>query len=150
MAIRSKLAVFVLVGVAVAGLAACGDSGGSGDSGDAATSAPAGWTNLSPAELSGMLEHKDFTLVNVHVPYEGELPQTDAFVAYDRIGDELDRLPADRAAKIVLYCRSGRMSTTAAQTLVDAGYTDVSQLAGGFTAWEQAGYQLLQDPAHAG
>jgi hypothetical protein len=35
-----------------------------------------GYGVLTTDELSNMLKSKDFTLVNVHVPYEGELPQT--------------------------------------------------------------------------
>lgn len=102
------------------------------------------WTDLAPAELAEMLEAKDFTLVNVHVPYEGELPDTDAFVPFDRINEESADIPSDKGAKLVLYCRTGRMSGEAVVTLAEAGYTNLYQLEGGFEAWEAAGYELLQ------
>lgn len=89
-----------------------------------------------------MLDQKDFALVNVHVPYEGELPKTDEFIPYDRIGERLEDLP-DRNEKIVLYCRSGRMSSLAVDVLLEAGYSDVFELRGGFEAWEDAGYNLI-------
>ena len=38
--------------------------------------------DITPAQLNLMLEHKDFLLVNVHIPYEGEISQTDLFVPY--------------------------------------------------------------------
>ena len=81
--------------------------------------------------------------MNVHVPYAGELAQTDLFIPYDQIAQQTSKLP-DKSAPIVLYCRSGHMSTEAAKTLVKLGYTDVMQLAGGMSAWESAGHEVLQ------
>lgn len=113
-----------------------------------ATQAPtqggAGYVNVRPAELAGMLKSKDFLLVNVHVPYEGELEGTDLFLPYDQVEANLAKLPADKGAKIVLYCRSGSMSTTAAQLLVKLGYTNVRNLEGGMIAWKQAGFTVQE------
>ena len=60
-------------------------------------------------------------LVNVHIPYEGEIEGTDLFIPYDQTGQRLSDLPPDPGGKIVLYCRSGRMSATAAGALVSTG-----------------------------
>lgn len=98
---------------------------------------------VAPAQLAGMVETKDFKLVNVHVPYEGEIVPTDAFIPYDRVAANPE-LPGPKDAKIVLYCRSGRMSTIAARTLVKLGYTNVWELDGGFDGWESAGYPLVR------
>ncbi|GIV00289.1 MAG: hypothetical protein KatS3mg014_1904 [Actinomycetota bacterium] len=72
---------------------------------------PGAWTDVSPERLAGMLAEGDPCVVNVHVPYQGEIPGTDAFIPYDEIGARMSELPSDRGAEIVLYCRSGRMST---------------------------------------
>ena len=93
-------------------------------------------------ELQAMLENKDFSLINVHVPFAGDLPATDASIRYDEIASHLDQLPADKSAKIVLYCRTGPMSQRAARDLVGLGYTNVHNLVGGFTAWVEAGLPL--------
>jgi phage shock protein E len=100
------------------------------------------YTAVSASELQIMLSNKDFTLINVHIPYEGNLPNTDLSIPYDQIDQSLDEFPSDKNAKIVLYCRSGRMSAIAAKTLVSLGYTNIWNLSGGMTAWEQAGLKI--------
>ncbi len=103
-----------------------------------------GFTDISVEALASLLPDKNFTLVNVHIPYEGELPETDLFLPYNEISAQLDALP-NKDAPIVLYCRSGSMSTQAAKELVEQGYTNIYELDGGFNAWARAGYELLQN-----
>lgn len=100
------------------------------------------YTDVSVTELQTMLVNKDFTFVNVHIPFEGNIAQTDVSIAYDQIVQNLDKLPSDKNAKIVLYCRSGRMSAIAAKILVGQGYTNIWNLSGGMVAWEQAGLKI--------
>jgi rhodanese-related sulfurtransferase len=100
------------------------------------------YTDVSVAELQTMLANKDFTFVNVHIPFEGDIANTDLSIAYNEIEQNLVMLPAEKDAKIVLYCRSDRMSRIAAETLVDLGFTNVLNLDGGMAAWEQAGLSL--------
>ncbi len=102
------------------------------------------YTDVDAAGLRAMLTEKTFPLINVHVPYEGELAGTDLFIPFDQIEAHLAKLPADKDAKIVLYCRSGGMSAAAASALVKRGYTNVWNLDGGMVGWEWAGYPLVQ------
>ena len=109
-------------------------------------SVPGGaYFTIEPRELETMLKTKDFPLINVHIPYEGEIAGTDSFIAFDQIGVDqmaLRKLPKDKKAELVIYCRSGRMSTIAAQALVKLGYSNVRELRGGFNAWVTAGLKL--------
>ncbi|HEX6230839.1 MAG TPA: rhodanese-like domain-containing protein [Actinomycetota bacterium] len=114
----------------VLALAAC--SNGSGTSGRAE-----GWTRLSPRELNDLMAQEDVFLVNVHVPYEGQIPGTDVHIPFTELVDRRDELPTDRT--LVLYCRSGNMSTQAAEELVAAGRTGFYELDRGFVAWNEAG-----------
>ena len=91
-----------------------------------------------------MLKSKDFTLVNVKTPYIGEIDGTDLYIPYDQIASRVSELPADKGAKILVYCRSGVESAQAAQTLLNLGYTNVWNLDGGMNAWTAAGGQLVQ------
>ena len=127
-------------------VAACGSSAPE-SSGDTVKGFPRnadGYADVNVDQLADLMADKDFTLVNVHIPYEGEIPQTDLFIPFDEIADHQAELPA-KDAPIVLYCRSGSMSTTAAKVLADEGYTNVLELDGGFRAWESAGYELLNE-----
>jgi rhodanese-related sulfurtransferase len=102
------------------------------------------YINASPAELSTMLKNKDFVFINVHIPFAGNIADTDLSIPYDQISapENLAQLPVDKNAKIVLYCRSGRMSEIAAKELVSLGYTNIWNLDGGMVGWKQAGYEI--------
>jgi rhodanese-related sulfurtransferase len=112
--------------------------------GETVTVAGDSYQKITPDELNTMLKNKDFVFVNVHIPFEGNIPNTDLSIPYDQISapENLSQLPADKSAKIVLYCRSGRMSEIAAEKLVSLGYTNIWDLKGGMVDWEQAGYEI--------
>jgi rhodanese-related sulfurtransferase len=129
---RKVSAVVLAVLVAIA-LASC-----SGDDGSGTPDGP-GWTRLSPEGLQDLMSSEDVYLVNVHVPFEGEITGTDVHIPYTDLVDRLGELPAEGAQTLVLYCRSGNMSTAAAQDLVAAGRTGFFELDGGFVAWNEAG-----------
>jgi rhodanese-related sulfurtransferase len=100
------------------------------------------YQNIVATELNAMLKKEDFVFINVHIPFAGNIPNTDVSIPYDEIQQNLSLLPSDKNAKIVLYCRSGRMSEIAAEKLVSLGYTNVWNLKGGMVDWEQAGFAL--------
>ena len=85
-------------------------------------------------------------LVNVHIPFAGDIPNTNLSIPYDQITESsyLSQLPVDKNAGIILYCRSGRMSQIASEKLVGLGYTNIWNLRGGIVEWEQSGYSLDQ------
>lgn len=100
------------------------------------------YKNVDPKGLNAMLKNKDFVFINVHTPVAGNIAGTDLSIPYDQVEQNLSQLPADKNAKIVLYCRSGHMSQIAAEKLVSLGYTDVWSLKGGMMEWEEVGFDL--------
>jgi len=100
--------------------------------------------SISVADLQAMrASDRDTRLVNVHVPFQGDIAGTDVSIPFNEIGDHLDQLPSDKDAPVALYCRSGPMSVRAATTLAGLGYTKVYSLAGGFNAWATAGLPMV-------
>ena len=112
--------------------------------GETVTVANGSYQNITATELKSMLKDKDFVLVNVHIPVRTSIAETDLFIPYDKItvSKNVLQLPAEKDPKIVLYCRSGRMSEIAAEELVNLGYTNVWNVANGMLGWEQAGFPL--------
>jgi rhodanese-related sulfurtransferase len=53
---------------------------------------------------------------------------------YDTITASSIGLPADKASAVIVYCRSGRRSAIAAETLLSLGFTNVYDL-GGIQSW---------------
>lgn len=102
------------------------------------------WTNVTPDRLAQMLQTKDFTFVNVKTPYIGEIEGTDLYIPYDQLKAQASQLPPAKGARILVYCRSGAESAIASQTLLDLGYTNVWNLAGGMNAWQSSGRTLVQ------
>ena len=106
------------------------------------------YTDISVETLADMMEERpdSFLLINTHIPDQGDIPGTDLSIPYNEITTNLDQLPEDKDAEIVLYCRSDNMSRSAAEDLAELGYTNLKNLDGGFVAWRDAGYPFETAP----
>ncbi|UER55784.1 rhodanese-like domain-containing protein [Kineosporiaceae bacterium SCSIO 59966] len=93
---------------------------------------------LEPGEFAAAVEDDDRFLLNVHTPDEGSIPGTDAAIPFDELRTRADELPPDRGTPLAVYCKTGRMSAIAVQTLAGIGYQDLVELDGGMVAWERA------------
>ena len=101
------------------------------------------YRNISFVEISQWFEAKDFFLINVHVPYQGEIGGTDLLLPYHDVRHQKVRLPTAKDTKIVVYCLTGPMGHAAAESLVQLGYTRVYHYAGGMLDWVRNGQQLI-------
>ena len=92
------------------------------------------------------LDEPDAIVINVHVPYEGEIEGTDVFMPYNDI--DAAALPSDRATPLVVYCRSGTMSAASVVTLAGLGYSNIVELDGGMNAWRASGRAVTVSPSN--
>lgn len=93
---------------------------------------------ISPAQYQEQFSAATHTLIDVRTPEEysaGHIADS-VNISVDSLASRLSEVPKD--APVVVYCRSGNRSATAAQILVQAGYTNVYDL-GGIQAWQAAG-----------
>ncbi len=112
------------------------------------TSAPAVGPSHSPSKLVGVdafaakIADPRVVTINVHIPNEGDLKGTDLEIPYTMISSS-KALPNNRATPLAIYCRSGNMSAQAAIDLHRLGYTDITELKGGYNAWKATGRTLV-------
>jgi len=154
MKLRSVQRRWALAVVSVALVAGCSAAGEKTTTGDKSATADGkegatteAFVRLDPAAFAERMNNSQAAVINVHIPYEGEIENTDAFIAYDKIVG-VSSLPKDKNTEILLYCRTGRMSEEAGAVLHEEGYTKVAHLEGGMKAWEAAGRKLVHNPDH--
>ncbi|MBU0613517.1 rhodanese-like domain-containing protein [Patescibacteria group bacterium] len=92
------------------------------------------YTDITSEELAEMLVNKDFKLIDVHVPEQKHVPDTDYLITYTDI-DEFKKIFPNKDEKVVLYCRSGSMSRNMAEKLVEQGYINIYNLTFGMNEW---------------
>lgn len=94
------------------------------------------YKTISADEFSQLARDESSFVLDVHTPEQEHIPSTDAFIPYDDIENNLNKLPKDKSTPILVYCRSGSMSKFAAEDLVRLGYTKVYDLDGGINAYK--------------
>ncbi|MCD6474808.1 MAG: hypothetical protein J7K85_00925 [Anaerolineaceae bacterium] len=68
---------------------------------------------------------------------EGHIPGA-TLISLGVLEGRVDEVPSD--IPIVVYCRSGNRSQVGRDILIQAGFTSVTSMSGGFNAWVAAGY----------
>ena len=108
------------------------------------------WQRLNAVQFHDNLSNtQDAFLLDTRTQIEWEDDghiEDATLIPHDEIKQRQDELPEDKKTTILLYCRSGNRSQTAAQTLLDLGYTDVRDLESGIKGWKNQGYPVLYGP----
>lgn len=91
------------------------------------------------------MSQKGFILIDVRSPEEhatGFIPGTDMNIDYRDIQARHRDIGAQLDDHVVVYCKSGRRSNIAAETLADLGYRHVYNVSGSMNAWLEAGFPV--------
>lgn len=99
---------------------------------------------INSSAFENLIKNESVFVLNVHTPYYGEINGTDAIIEdWQNIALYKDKLPRDLNTPIAVYCRSGRMSASAAQQLKELGYKNIYDLEGGMNAWVESGRGII-------
>ena len=80
--------------------------------------------------------HEDFFLLDVREPHEVPIASLGArLIPVGSLEARVGEIPVSKDSEIVIHCRSGARSQKAALILRNAGFTNVSNLAGGILDW---------------
>ena len=94
--------------------------------------------HLNPSEFNQTIQSKKYQLIDIRTDQEyatGHIAgaaQSDFYKTQD-FSNYLDSL--DKNKKYLIYCRTGHRSGQALSIMQNKGFTNVSDLAGGYSAW---------------
>lgn len=111
--------------------------------------APAATTGLAlevDVQAAHDLREQGALMLDVRQPEEweaGHIPGA-VLIPLGELESRVNELPTDQ--EIVVVCRSGNRSATGRDILLDAGFNDVTSMAGGMNQWSDKGYETVTGP----
>ncbi|HQS03362.1 MAG: hypothetical protein B7Y07_11540 [Halothiobacillus sp. 24-54-40] len=102
--------------------------------------------DVSAAEFARLIGRDNVVLLDVRETdeFRGEHIKGAKHMALGTLATKLGELESHKADQVLLYCRSGNRSSTAANMLVKAGFSNVGHLAGGIMAWKAESYPVVR------
>ncbi len=103
-----------------------------------------------PSEISVAQAHdkynQDTFFLDVREPEEWNEYHIEGatLIPLGELASRVDDLPRDK--EIVVVCRSGNRSQAGRDILKDAGFTQVTSMAGGVSQWQASGYPIVTGP----
>jgi len=84
-------------------------------------------------------DNKDLIILDVRTPEETDLGVIPNAIIIDFYNDNFDSEIAklDKSKPYLVYCRSGGRSVSASNKMIDAGFSDVTNMKGGYTEWSK-------------
>lgn len=104
---------------------------------NSAAAAGENYQNITASQVKARLDKGDMlTVIDVRTKEEyasGHVPGS-ILIPFDEIKAKAGQLPQDKNTEIVVYCRSGRRSAIAADTLIALGYNRIYDM-GAISSW---------------
>jgi rhodanese-related sulfurtransferase len=105
-----------------------------------------GVTQVNIAEAETLAKESGVTLIDVRSPQEfseGHI-QGAKLIPVDELNGRLKEIGPPKDKRILVYCHAGNRSASASQILKHNGFTGVSNLKGGITAWKASGLKVVK------
>ena len=126
-------------------LGGCSATSVDATAGPTAAVAPAAGSSLSPSDFAAAAKLPDTVLLDVRTPSEFAAGHLAGAVNLDVQSAGFPKAAAalDPAKNYAIYCHSGNRSKTAMTAMGQAGFSHLFDLAGGITAWQSSGGQVV-------
>jgi rhodanese-related sulfurtransferase len=103
------------------------------------STAQAVYKNVDVAQAKQLIANNpNLVLLDVRTPEETKEGMIDNAIEIDfynsNFETEINKL--DKTKSYLVYCRSGGRSVSACEKMIDAGFTDLTNMKGGYSAWK--------------
>lgn len=104
--------------------------------------------NEDVAKVEELIKSGKYTVIDVRTKEEYDAGHIQGALNFDYYNDDFEeKIEAelkDKDKPYIVYCRSGMRSLYSAEILEELGYTDVTNMKGGFLAWQSAGKPVAE------
>src|SRR5690349_12621556 len=100
---------------------------------------------IAPFEAAEEIDGGNVVLIDTREPHEYQEAHLEGgkLVPPGLLADEIATAAPDKAARTILYCRSGNRSAIAAAQLQRLGYEKVASMSGGILHWQEQGLPVV-------
>lgn len=104
--------------------------------------------NEDVAKVEELIKTGKYTIIDVRTKEEFDAGHIKGALNFDYYSDDFEEQVEeqlkDKNKPYIVYCRSGMRSLYSADILKDLGYTDITNMKGGFLAWQNAGKPVVE------
>ncbi len=104
--------------------------------------------NEDVAKVEELIKSGKYTVIDVRTKEEYDAGHIKGALNFDYYNDDfeekIEEALKDKDKPYIVYCRSGMRSLYSAEILEELGYTNVTNMKGGFLAWQSAGKPVAE------